>query len=391
MGKIDVSIIIPSYNKYPLNLLTLSSLEIQTFDLSRIEVIFIDDASTDETMKIKEEYSPSYEFRYIRCEKNIGRAKARNLGVQVARGTVLLFLDAEMLVAPQFIHAHLRHHEQNPNLIVTGALELQSIYSFILPGFSNEQLHELKQKIGSDDKVKNEYLKFRRQSEDAIQLLSIADIKHDQLKSVSIKRSNMEKEITRKFGSSFTNFELPWLAFLSGNVSLTKASFDEAGWYDERFKGYGWEDRELGYRLHKLGKQFVFEKMAISYHQEHPISKGKFQESMKNLRLFQEIHADIDVLVLSLQYMNTRTKYNEINSILREYKKLCWKYPSEFTTFKSAYEAMLKRATYLLNEGVLVRKLLDQMYEDLDKEIKHLTKLKKYKNLLNSFHKLLKM
>jgi cellulose synthase/poly-beta-1,6-N-acetylglucosamine synthase-like glycosyltransferase len=70
--KIEVSIIIPSYNKYPLNLLTLYSLEKQNFDFSKMEVLLIDDASEDQTSELLENYQPPYHFNYIRCKQNNG-------------------------------------------------------------------------------------------------------------------------------------------------------------------------------------------------------------------------------------------------------------------------------------------------------------------------------
>lgn len=38
-----------------------------------------------------------------------------------------------------------------------------------------------------------------------------------------------------------------------GNVSCTRETFDRVGGYDQRYRGYGWEDLDFGYRLSKLG------------------------------------------------------------------------------------------------------------------------------------------
>ncbi|MFP3416038.1 glycosyltransferase family 2 protein, partial [Bacillus sp. SIMBA_074] len=77
----EVTVILPSYNRYPLNLLTLYSLENQTFDFAKMEVILIDDASTDGSHAL-EHYRPPYPVRYIRNTTNAGRSKTRNIGIQ---------------------------------------------------------------------------------------------------------------------------------------------------------------------------------------------------------------------------------------------------------------------------------------------------------------------
>jgi hypothetical protein len=110
-GDIKVSIIIPSYNKYPLNLLTLYSLEKQTFDFSKMEVIFIDVASTDQTYEALKDYRPPYYFTYIRCNENVGKAQVQHIGKQSSKGKILLFLDAETITKPSFVKKQYHLHK----------------------------------------------------------------------------------------------------------------------------------------------------------------------------------------------------------------------------------------------------------------------------------------
>ncbi|WP_328701910.1 glycosyltransferase family 2 protein [Aestuariimicrobium ganziense] len=42
-----------------------------------------------------------------------------------------------------------------------------------------------------------------------------------------------------------------------GNVSVTRATFDQVGGYDATYQGYGWEDVDFGHRLHQLGVPIV--------------------------------------------------------------------------------------------------------------------------------------
>ncbi len=58
----------------------------------------------------------------------------------------------------------------------------------------------------------------------------------------------------------------------TANASLEKAALEEAGMFDERFPGYGWEDFELGLRLKRAGIRRVFCPPAVVYHVQ-PLAK----------------------------------------------------------------------------------------------------------------------
>lgn len=58
--------------------------------------------------------------------------------------------------------------------------------------------------------------------------------------------------------------------FWTTNVSLPAALLREAGGFDERFREYGWEDLELGFRLRRMGVRSMLAKDAIVYHYKPP-------------------------------------------------------------------------------------------------------------------------
>jgi GT2 family glycosyltransferase len=66
--------------------------------------------------------------------------------------------------------------------------------------------------------------------------------------------------------------KLKWSYFLSGNLSVHKEALVEAGLFDENFKGYGWEDLELGYRLNQMKIPLYYLPSAINYHR-HPVTR----------------------------------------------------------------------------------------------------------------------
>jgi hypothetical protein len=66
-----------------------------------------------------------------------------------------------------------------------------------------------------------------------------------------------------------TSFHIPWISFLSGNVSLPRQVFEQVQGFDERFVGWGFEHFEIGLRLCQAGLQFVHEPRARSFHFAH--------------------------------------------------------------------------------------------------------------------------
>jgi len=90
-----ISVIIPAYNAAPYLAQCLENILNQTD--KNIEIIVVDDGSTDNTAKIAEEY----QVKLIRKE-NEGVSKARNVGLKAATGDFIHFMDADDLINLDF-------------------------------------------------------------------------------------------------------------------------------------------------------------------------------------------------------------------------------------------------------------------------------------------------
>jgi glycosyltransferase involved in cell wall biosynthesis len=93
-----VSVVIPAYNCARYLPETIESALSQT--LPPLEVIVIDDGSTDDTAELLGHYEGR--IRYIR-QRNMGISAARNAGIRVARGSLIAFLDADDIWFPSML------------------------------------------------------------------------------------------------------------------------------------------------------------------------------------------------------------------------------------------------------------------------------------------------
>jgi len=118
MNTFDASIIIPTYNRKESLRETLLSLTRQTWPADRFEVIVVDDGSTDGTEEIAKDKFP-FTLRYVR-QSNQGSAVARNTGAKQASGDVLIFLDDDILVEPDYIAGLIEEHQNHPRILGMG-------------------------------------------------------------------------------------------------------------------------------------------------------------------------------------------------------------------------------------------------------------------------------
>lgn len=92
MTKPLVSVIIPAYNCAGILSETIDSVLKQTY--GNIEIVVVDDGSTDGTGKVADRYQESGKVRWYRQE-NGGPGAARNRGIRIAKGEFITFLDAD--------------------------------------------------------------------------------------------------------------------------------------------------------------------------------------------------------------------------------------------------------------------------------------------------------
>ena len=113
-----VSVIVPLYNKEKYIRRTLDYLIRQTYE--NWECILINDGSTDNSLNIIEEISQKYPDKFlVISQENSGQSGARNVGLSVAKGKYIAFLDADDIWHPNKLNSQVSFLEAHTNYVMT--------------------------------------------------------------------------------------------------------------------------------------------------------------------------------------------------------------------------------------------------------------------------------
>jgi len=115
MKKPSVSMIVPCYNYGRYVAQAIDSILSQT--IVDLEIIVIDDASSDETQEVLKRFHDEARVRIIRHEVNIGHIRSYNEGLELARGAYVGILSADdYCLASNVVAAQVRLFEADPNV-----------------------------------------------------------------------------------------------------------------------------------------------------------------------------------------------------------------------------------------------------------------------------------
>lgn len=124
-----ISLIIPCYNTSAYLNACLDSVFDDEFS-KFIQVIAINDGSTDNTAKILDEYAKKYENLIIITQENKGLTAAKNAGLEVANGEYIAFLDSDDLLENGALNA-LYKASAGADIIIGDYFELKNAQSAV--------------------------------------------------------------------------------------------------------------------------------------------------------------------------------------------------------------------------------------------------------------------
>lgn len=246
----DISVVIPTYNRLAKLKRCLARLEAQTLSMDRFEVCVISDGSSDGTEDFLKQYKEKAPFVFtFFVQQNKGAGAARNKGIKEARGKIILMLGDDIYAESELLKEHLQFHT---NHLKDNAACL---------GFVTWDPHQEVTPL----------MKFLETGRAILGRWGGGQFAYDLLE-------------TRK---------PDWHFFYTANISLKKNLLMREH-FDESFKGYGWEDIDLGLRLtDKENLQLTYVAQARATH-DHPYTLEAFmnreQSVGKALPLFQAKH-----------------------------------------------------------------------------------------------------
>ena len=208
----NVSIVIPTYNRKPILEKCLLALENQKLDknISNYEVIVVDDGSTDGTSSWIKNNKAHLPHVVLFQQEHGGPALGRNLGVIKSKYEIIIFIDSDLVVLENFITCH-----------------VEKLLSY----------------WGKNDKKCFTY-------------------------GSVVNTSNFLNPQSEKHKIIDTSFAY----FATGTVAIAKELILSVGLFDTSFSLYGWEDLELGERLKKIGTKLIKCPSAVGFHWHPPFN-----------------------------------------------------------------------------------------------------------------------
>jgi len=272
-----ISVIIPTYNRLFSLKDTIKSLEGQSLDVGKFEVIVVDDGSNDGTYEWLSEYRGRLDLKCVRHPTNRGTATTRNDGIRTAKGDTIVFLDDDMMADRDLLSVYLNAHQVEDGVFIGNVI----------------------------------YKKNARERA-LLQYLSTRGV--------------------HKGKKDFT-------CFITQNASVKKKDAIDAGLFDDSiscfFQG---EDIEFAYKLSLLNKRFVYIKEAVAFHShtvnlqkvlldaerfgKHilPLLLDKYPAFKKTFKLYllDPVHLLKEPLSFSLQKLIVRfSLYRRIYNLIR--------------------------------------------------------------------------
>jgi GT2 family glycosyltransferase len=240
----SLSVVIPTYDRLPELQSVLGALAAQGAPGGGIEVVVVDDGSSDGTWEwLRDRHG---EGVIALRQANAGPARARNRGVAAASGELVLFLGDDTVPQPGFLAAHLEAHRLGRDAEPVAVLG----YTSFPTGWDSP---------------------FRRW--------------------------------INEFGAQFgylliaTAAHVPFNFFYTSNVSLPRVVFTRLGGFREDFPAAAWEDIEFAYRATREGLTLQYVPRARTVH-VHRVDPGTFcrrqRTSGRSAAIFAQLHPELE-------------------------------------------------------------------------------------------------
>jgi glycosyltransferase involved in cell wall biosynthesis/adenylate cyclase class IV len=286
LGKIRISttssIIIPTFNSKETLIATLLSLNNQSLtkkELSLLEVVIVDDGSTDNTNLEVNKWKFNFEIKYIK-QNHIGRGNARNIGVAVSKGDIIIFLDSDIIVDENFVKEHVLRHEAIEKGVFVSFKENISLNKSRINLFLEKSMKpDIRNDFRFHKKVDKKWLRVHRH----VRSIECRDVKI--LEETNNFKTFGENKVCGVWDLSSM--------VVTCAISIKRTEFINCGGFNLQFKGWGMEDTFLGTCLIARGNFIIPVFSTGVFHIEHkPRSGGerkRIKEFNKNVLVYLDL------------------------------------------------------------------------------------------------------
>lgn len=262
-----ISIIIPNYNGEE-NLKRNLPKVIDAMNVcpEKTELIVVDDASVDRSRDAV--CSVSTRIKIIQNPNNLGFAESCNVGVNNAKGEIIILLNSDVYPDVNFISPLVRHFKDG-KVFAVGCLE--------------KTLNEKDEIVGER----------------------------------GIGRLFFKNGIYQHSAGDLNSSKTDWVC--GGSGAFRRGLYLKLGGFDKNFAPFYWEDVDLSFRAKKTGFKLLFEKRSIVYHQHDfgaiasKYSKKEIEKiSFKNQLRFTKKHANFYQKILLAIFLIKRSLYSHL-------------------------------------------------------------------------------
>lgn len=262
------------------------------------ELIFSDDESSDQSLSILRECK-DLPIRVLTNEHG-GAGKARNHAYQYATGEIIIFTGDDIFPTANFINEHFESYLKNGQDFATlGCIDWRE----------GIQMNHL--------------------------MKHITDIGCEQFGFVGMRPFEV----------------IDFRHFYTSNISVSRKHLQQIEHlFDPAFKKYGFEDIDLGYRLHKMGVQIIYNPNALGFHDHIYDSVEKFcrrqQSAGEELNTFKRLHPELGINEIKFDIDEFHKKYlayasgNKVIDIVGDFGRLLIHLMKQFT---KVFETILEK------------------------------------------------
>jgi len=238
MNTVTATIVVPTFNRLNELMITLDSLVNQNCKYP-FEVIVVDDGSAEDTKSVINQYMDKLELKYcFQEDKGFRAAAARNMGIELARGEICIFIDNGIILHSKAIEEHIDTHLN----VADPCVVLGYVYGLDIDKEDEQLLHDI---IANNSPA------------EAIEI------------SKNKQFYDLRETYYKELGDDLSKWPAPFVICWGGNLSISTKVLIEVGMFDESYTTWGEEDVDLGVALFKNNVKYILSRKACGIHYPH--------------------------------------------------------------------------------------------------------------------------